>query len=515
MKKLITVMLVMSLFVSMFGGCAKNTSDNQEGGADEIPYLEVWYTNLGFLEVKEDGPESQFFIDNVGVGVYSPYVPWEGGAAYIQKLNTKIASGELPDVFLPWLGVENTLIEQGAVAELSEYLPTYAPNVWESVPEHVWDIVRTADPSGEGGIYYIPSVKLFNNYGGFIRQDWLDRVGKEIPTTKEEFVDVLRAFKAQDANGNGDPNDEIPIAGRELGRWMDYLFAMYGVAMWEGYPMWDMYDGELTYSAVTDNMRDALIFINELYEEGLLDSETFLNSGSDWVAKIQSDKLGVWYHLPQHARNRFEPINSVNPEAKFSAMPIISADGYDGFITHVDLDRPEWVIANKDEDTIINALKLIDFSYNPENREINKYRVEGINHEIVDGKKVLIPSEKTTHENIIFESPIMTADDLYLANDFLRTSMSEDRVWVIDAAEEVQKALQGQEKRIAGDGMPKSVYNDYPDLEQHTMYQEYIANIIIGTWPIEKFDEFVEIWYQSGGDVITERAREWYSLLEK
>lgn len=32
---------------------------------------------------------------------------------------------------------------------------------------------------------------------------------------------------------------------------MDDLFAMYGVAMWEGYPQFDLYDGELTYSAVT------------------------------------------------------------------------------------------------------------------------------------------------------------------------------------------------------------------------------------------------------------------------
>ena len=35
-----------------------------------------------------------------------------------------------------------------------------------------------------------------------------------VPQTTDELFDVLTAFKEQDANGNGDPNDEIPLAGR-------------------------------------------------------------------------------------------------------------------------------------------------------------------------------------------------------------------------------------------------------------------------------------------------------------
>ena len=33
-----------------------------------------------------------------------------------------------------------------------------------------------------------------------------------MPTTTDEFAEVLRAFKDNDANGNGNPNDEIPLA---------------------------------------------------------------------------------------------------------------------------------------------------------------------------------------------------------------------------------------------------------------------------------------------------------------
>lgn len=50
----------------------------------------------------------------------------------------------------------------------------------------------------------------------FINKDWLDRVGKDIPTNLDEYYEVLKAFKEMDANGNGDPNDEIPLATAKI-----------------------------------------------------------------------------------------------------------------------------------------------------------------------------------------------------------------------------------------------------------------------------------------------------------
>ena len=106
---------------------------------------------------------------------------------------------------------------------------------------------------------------------------------------------MLRAFKTQDPNGNGQA-DELPTGGRLEARWMDHLFSMYGIAMWEGNPQWDIYDGELTYSGVTRNMRDALLFISELYKEGLMDQETLLNDKAAWEGTLASNKVGEYFH---------------------------------------------------------------------------------------------------------------------------------------------------------------------------------------------------------------------------
>lgn len=66
----------------------------------------------------------------------------------------------------------------------------------------------------DGHIYTLPGKKPLRPKGcdtPFINKAWLDRLGLEIPTTVDEWYEVLKAFKEQDANGNGDPNDEIPL----------------------------------------------------------------------------------------------------------------------------------------------------------------------------------------------------------------------------------------------------------------------------------------------------------------
>ena len=47
----------------------------------------------------------------------------------------------------------------------------------------------------------------------WINEKWLSNLGMESPKTTEEFYRVLKAFKDQDANRNGDSTDEIPLSG--------------------------------------------------------------------------------------------------------------------------------------------------------------------------------------------------------------------------------------------------------------------------------------------------------------
>ncbi|QQZ63678.1 extracellular solute-binding protein [Paenibacillus sonchi] len=436
------------------------------------------------------------------------------GNNYLQKLQTRIASGDLPDLFIPWNGIENDLAKQGALADLTDLLPKYAPHVYDRIPQEIWDVVKSSDPTGQGKIYYIPAVTLTSDYGGFIRQDWLDKLGLSMPKTQEEYVKVLTAFRDQDPNGNGQ-KDELPVSGRELGRWMDNIFGMYGVAMFEGYPAWDLYDGELTYSGVTPNMKDALQFMNKLYKENLLDNNTFLNKGNDWWSRITSEKVGTWFHNAHGVQiTAIDPIAKVNPDVKIAALPAISAEGYKGFTTHTNIGAPTWAVANKSEETTINVLKVIDWINNPANAKATNLGIEGMHYTEENGKIKVSAAEKNTQENILYPS-ITDKESVEALHELTLNILEDDQKWAEDMKYQITMDIQPAAKTIAGDGIPSSIYEGFADIKNHTLYQEYMTKIIIGELPIDAFDEFVDKWKKTGGDEVTKRARAWYSQLNK
>lgn len=519
-KKWPRLLVSSGITVSLLAGCGATAPGEQATGdasstqPKETPYIELWRNLDNTFSIEKDGPYSKMLQKDTGIGIYMPYVPWNSGNAYVQKLNTRIASGELPDMFMPYQGNEAALMKQGALADLTDLLPKYAPNVWKRIPTEVWDVVRSADTSGKGRIYYVPLIQTYTYYGSFIRQDWLDRVGMKVPKTKDEYIAVLKAFRDKDANGNGNDKDEIPVSGREQGRWMDHLFGMYGIAMLEGIPAWDMYDGKLTYSAVTPNMKAALEFMRELYKEKLLDPNTFLNKGDDWQAKIYSDKVGSWFHINTGASLRIENIAKVNKDVKLTALGLPKVDGYDGFITKMQINRPQWVIANKNEQTTINALKLLDWSANPANADKVLLGVEGMHYEMKDGKPMILPSDPSKQETRMLASFITGIEEVNRQSELQLAYSTPEQQAILKQKDDIVRDMQPLGKTVAGDGMPSSIYDGFSDLKNHTMYQEYMSKIIIGEWPISKFDEFVDKWNKSGGTEVTKRAREWYQAVK-
>ena len=85
----------------------------------------------------------------------------------------------------------------------SDYGKAVAMKATATMPDgHVYTFVSTG---------LAPFIGL--NRLGCINQDWLDAVDMDIPTSLDELTEVLKAFKTQDPNGNGE-QDEIPLMVR-------------------------------------------------------------------------------------------------------------------------------------------------------------------------------------------------------------------------------------------------------------------------------------------------------------
>ncbi len=538
-KKWMAMLLIGVMVIAVISGCASNTNNNsastnnntpaasnstdttpavkEEEPAKPVEYvdIEVWTTNSGYREVTKGSPLYDFYKEKTGVGIIQPYVEWNGGTTYQQQLNLKIAANEMPDMFLPVNGMEYELAKNGALLDLTDLLPEKAPRLWNLIPQDVWDVVRSYDPNGEGRIYSVPSILSFGRTGPMIRQDWLDTLNLSMPTTQEEFVNVLRAFRDKDPNQNG-LKDELPTGGREQARWMDYLFSMYGIAMHEGYPDWDIYNGELTYSAVSPNMKDAIAFLRDLYKERLIDPETFLNSKSAWEGKVSSNQVGVFFYWVSSASGFLADIyESTGIKGDFSVLPQIDAPGYEGFTTMKRINSQQWVVKNtNDQAKIDSVMKLLD-SYADESQWIDMWMgVEGMHWETKDGLKVKMSEDKSVMQNLLLTpyydiGTVQFSKDLYADNP--------DPEWEWANSQDIRNLVENQKyvKALAGDGLPAAVYSDYPDIQNRTLYVEYITKIVLGDYDLDKFDEFVDRWYSSGGEAVTKAAREWYAKTQQ
>jgi putative aldouronate transport system substrate-binding protein len=491
---------------------AKATAKCTVKVVDETVDIEVWDTNTGFKPIEKGSPAYEFYKKYFGVGIIMPYVEWNGGTTYLQQLNLRIAAGEMPDVFVPFNGIESALAKNGAVLDLTDLLPKKAPDLWNLVPKNVWDIIKTYDPNGQGRIYSAANSCDYEMYGGLIRKDWLDKLGLSIPKNQDEFVKVLQAFRTKDPNRNGIV-DEIPTGGRQNGAWMDHLFAMYGIAMKEGQPQWDIYNGQLTYSAVTKNMKDCLMWLRTLYDQFLLDRETFLNDKAKWDGKVNANRVGVFYRILQEMYMYPEAIyQNTGVKAEFEVLPPISAPGYSGYYTKLTQKSVGYLVKNqKDEKKVDACFKFLNALANKSNWYDLYLGVEGQHHVVQNGKKIKLPDDKTTQQNLIAPYNGYLSIDFY--NILLKRTMEDapDRKWAVNQAYQTLNDVQKYGKVIAGDGIPALIYDGYPDIQNRTLYNEYVAKIVTGEYPISKFDEFVDKWNKSGGEAVTKAAREWYA----
>jgi putative aldouronate transport system substrate-binding protein len=273
-------------------------------------------------------PFMQFIQEQTGVDwVFDAAV---GEDAYMQKLNLTFASGDLPDVV--YSGVQpqyrSFILEQSSVGNiipLNDLIEKYAPNIKAILAER--EDIRRMLTLPDGKIYSLFSAIEEEHYNWvdsqFINHTWLERVGKSVPTTVEELRDVLMAFKTQDANGNGDPNDEIPMSTRETG-WagcrIDSFFGAFGIHDSKDDNHIGVENGKAFVTAADDRYRRALEFFHELYADGLLDPESFTQSTPQLRAKAQNNQVGVFIW--------FNPmtITGLDLIDEYSLLPPLSSD---------------------------------------------------------------------------------------------------------------------------------------------------------------------------------------------
>lgn len=305
MKRTLLLSLLLVIALPMFAG---GETEGAESGDQIMPSLTserlveetVTMTGAMVLTPTQSDPEDlaalQLLQETTGVDFILEGIP---AANYEQRLNLIFAAGELPDVILTG-GSRSFIIQQaanGTIIPYNDLIENWTVNI-KAALERRPDF-RQALTLPNGNIYSLWFVEETAGRNWLdpymINAVWLDRLGLEMPETTEELRDVLRAFRDEDANGNGDPSDEIPLSWRETG-WggqrVDTFFGAFDIRSSEDQNHIGWENGRTFLAAADPRYRQALEFLNSLYEEDLLDPETFTQDVAQLRAKAQADRIG-------------------------------------------------------------------------------------------------------------------------------------------------------------------------------------------------------------------------------
>ena len=219
--------------------------------------------------------------------------------AWEQQKGLMFASDDLPDLFVSAYFSNAELQEygsEGLLIPLNDLIEEYMPNlqaVLEKYPEG-----KAMITSADGNIYTLPTynqvVRDIHNRN-FLNRVWVENLGMEMPETLDDLYEIFKAFKEQDANGNGDTNDEIPLSGYNGQNAFDGLVlnALGVNAKGANYQYTADRDGKVYCVNTCDAYKDYLLFMRKLYAEGLLDQEFFTQTQEQYVAKAQQGIVGA------------------------------------------------------------------------------------------------------------------------------------------------------------------------------------------------------------------------------
>lgn len=245
-------------------------------------------------------------------------IKWEEVTAdWDQKKGAMLAGGDIPDLIVGPNAITDADFAKftGLFQDLTDLIDKHAPNVqtmFEEKPE-----TKEIATQINGEIYGLPRYQRFwpdTATRQFINQQWLDNLGLEQPTNWDELYEVLKAFEKEDANGNGDPSDEIPMDFSPVGTlgFGDFqptaLLGSLGITLTRGGGKgYFAEDGEVKNFFTDDRYKEVVTFLHKLWSDGLINSEVFTQDYTKYqsVARGQGKTAKVGFTWGWVASDRF------------------------------------------------------------------------------------------------------------------------------------------------------------------------------------------------------------------
>lgn len=350
-KKIISVLLAGAMMCAVASGCGKKKSEDADvptlsSGEVYTPTkdmeITVWQTQgsdyVPPKQIKNNVVE-QWLIDKTRVKVKNAY--GNGGGQWEAVLARLIAGDNFPEIVACGGGQGPTHFNRLAQAEqiwelTPELLQMYAPDIWEKVPDSMWERIKV-----NGKIYGIPyqfgaSKKIdpditdeeLEMWGGaqtevgnflWIRDDIAQMlypdaksydecmellketnapIGDElmdIPiNTTEDLVKLLRDIKALNLKEGNKPVHAFGYAGADC--WVPLARLGPELMGYKGHnytSSWNPQTKEIRLPITEDIVHDGALLQNQLLREGVIDPESLVHTDTQCKEKVMNGQYAV------------------------------------------------------------------------------------------------------------------------------------------------------------------------------------------------------------------------------
>ena len=489
-------------------------------------------------------PENDTYTDNAYtryiksvINVQNVDVFEANDSQYDTNVSMAISMGSLPDIMVVSSQDEvEQLVEAGLIEDLTESynncISDRIRKMYESYGDSLKDMVTY-----DGKIMALPETNITDGPNlVWLRKDWMDKLGLSEPHTIDDVVNIVKHFISEDPGNNGvdtsgKPNtvglavdtDVTGECGYSSEFLLDIIFACFGA-----YPkQWIMNDdGEIVYGSVTDEAKEALSYINSLYNQGVIDNDFLLRTSTNICELIENGMCGSFFGPWWAPNNPLVNAVSRNPDADW--QPYLIATDSDGTTSyHSQNPCYKYVVVRKGYEHPEIAAKMISVMFDKvrfdctDSEEFKKYyqlnveptaRPLSINVDYNNALSICyrnidatISGRKNPDSLELLERSFYDA-----CSEYIKNANKTSTQWAAYMSRIKACSLITQDNIKVVDSL---YFKTTDTMKSHwwrlkAKEKEAYLKIISGEEDISYFDTFVKEWNEQGGQTITSEVSE-------